>query len=430
MSLNQRVSVLLLCGAAATVSCQALGQQAGLSVEAGLGYSDNIGRDDDDKTDQTLASLGVTADLSRREGRLTGSMVGDLYYVNYLDNAYDDDIYGRADVYGAYAFVPDTFSWVVQDSFGQVRRNPLGRPNPGNQENVNYFSTGPDLTLRLGERGFLNLAGRYSLATYEESPSDYDSLSTWATLGRRLSEQSDIGVKAAGYWIEFDDQSFADDYDISEVSLVYNVAGSRTQISAEAGYTTLNYQDETNDGPLFRVSLRREVGAASSVTLRLGQEYTDPGRRFQNGGRPPGGPGSGIPNDTLNVGDPFQNRYAEFAWATDLSRTRLSVGVRYSDHEYQTRSDLDRQRWSIYGDWLRRVTERFSLRMRAVMEHEEYDDGSLDDDRLRFSAGVSWDVTPKTYLTFDWDYFKGDGNSVLRDYTENRLWLVAGHRFR
>jgi hypothetical protein len=417
-------------GLALAMNATAQAQEAGIQIEAGLGYSDNITRVERGEIDETLALVGVAFDKVRDEGRLTWSAIGDVEYVSYLDNTYDDDFYGRADLAAAYAFVPETFSWVVQDSWGQIRQNYLERPTPANQENVNYFSTGPDLRLRFGQRTFLDTGARYALASYDRTSRDYSSLGGWATLGRQLGEQSDIGLRAAGYWIEYDNPGFGADYDIQEFVLTYNATGARTRLAAQAGYTVLNYRDDTSDGPLFRISVDRDVGAASRLTLRLGQEYTDPARRFQNGGVAPEGPGSGIPDNTLGVGDPFRNRYADLRWSTGKARTVFSVGMRYSQEDYQTRSDLDRDTTSIYADVLRRVTERFQVRFGARLESEKFDNSSFDDDRLRLVAGVSLDLTARTYLTFDWEYFDGDSNSQTRNYTENRVWLRAGYRVR
>lgn len=405
-------------------------QEAGLQIEAGLGYSDNITRVETDEIDETLASLGVIFDKVRDQGRLTYSAIGDLEYVSYLDDTYDDDLYGRVDLAAAYAFVPETFSWVMQDSWGQIRRNYFDRPTPANQENVNYFSTGPDFRLNFGQRTFLDTGARYAIATYEQSPRDYSSLGGWATLGRKLGEQSDVGLRAAGYWIEYDDPRFGADYDIQEFALTYNAAGARTRLSAQAGYTVLNYRDDTSDGPLFRISIDREVASASRLTLRLGQEYTDPARQFQNGGVAPEGPDSGIPDNTLGVGDPYRSRYADLRFSTAKPRTVFSVGVRYNQQDYQTRIDLDRDTLSLYAEVRRRVTERFEMHAGARLEREEFDNSAIDDDRLRFLAGVSLDLTARTYLTFDWDYYDGDSNSPTRNYTENRVWLRAGYRVR
>ena len=70
------------------------------------------------------------------------------------------------------------------------------------------------------------------------------------------------------------------------------------------------------------------------------------------------------------------------------------------------------------------------MRLGARLEQEKYDNGSFDDDRIGIRAGATLDLTARTYLTLDWEYFDGDSNSQARDYTENRLWLRAGYRVR
>ena len=90
---------------------------------------------------------------------------GNFSDLDYLQNAYGNQFIGRFDGRADVALIPERVIWVLTESFGQAQIDPFVAVVPTNLENINYVSTGPDATLRLGPTVFLDLRARYSKAT-------------------------------------------------------------------------------------------------------------------------------------------------------------------------------------------------------------------------------------------------------------------------
>ncbi len=95
----------------------------------------------------------------------------------------------------------------VSDNFGQTQPDLLTPVTPANSENINYFSTGPDLTLRLAPTTELRLGARYSLVNYQISPFDSDRVSGSLVLTRSIAERSSVSLNAEHDRVEFANQS-------------------------------------------------------------------------------------------------------------------------------------------------------------------------------------------------------------------------------
>lgn len=400
------------------------------SVEAGVGFSDNITRTSGTKVDETLGTLGLVMAAEREEGRLTGAFNADLQYISYLDDTYDDDVYGRVDLNGNYWLIQDVFSWALEDAWGQVRRDPFAVPNPDNVENSNYFATGPDFIFRFGPRTNMTVTGRWSDTAYEESPQDFSRLGGGLGLSRSISEHTSIGLYGYASRVEFDDPLYGSDYDAQEYYGRFATAGARTQIELDAGYTEIHDQGVSSGNPLFRLTVARDVSPRTKLSLKTGTEFSDSGQLFQGIGDNGGRPGFGNPSDVIGTGEPFERRYFGLGWSTEGQRGRFGLGLNYRQEIYESTTALDRDVTEIRADYSRGLSESTSLSLGARYEMEEYDDGSLDDDRLWFDLGLAWDVSPKAYIGFDYEYYTGDSNSPTREYDENRVWLRVGYRAR
>lgn len=397
-------------------------------IDTGIGFSDNITRSSTDEIDETLASIGLRVGMERDEGRLTGLFNADVEYISYLDDTYDDDVYGRVDLSGDYAFVPDLFSWHLDESWGQVRRDPFAVYNPANVENSNYFATGPDFSFMFGSRTFMTVTARWSDTTYEKSQRDYNRLGAGVALGRSISERSSVAFHAYAARVEFDNPAFGSDYDAQEYFGRYTAEGAKTRLELDAGYTEIHDYGDSNGSPLFRLSVSRDVTARSVLTFNVGTEYSDSGQVFQESGEGSGGLGGA--SDVISTGDPFERRYFELGWSTIGERSRLGIGVNYRQELYESLTALDRDVTEVYVDYGRSLTEAMHLSLGARYEMEEYDDGSYDDDRLELRAGLDWDLSRKVFIGADYELYKGDSNSPLREYDENRAWLRFGYRLR
>lgn len=395
------------------------------NAEAGVGYSDNIGRVPANETDETIGTVGLELDWTERTRRIRGDATVDLSYFEYLDNTYDSEVLGTANGTLALGIVPETLQWVFQDSFGQAQADPFAPTTPATREDLNYFSTGPDLTVRLGSTGFGRLFGRWSSTTYERSPLDSKRTTAGVALGRRASPRSELSLNAVTESVDFD-QASNTDFDRDSVFVGWNLDASRTVIDAQLGYTWLERDggDKTGNA-LVNVVITRDLSASSVLALTLGTQLGDAGdslRTELQGGVV----GSGGTQVTATA-DPFEQRLASLEWRYNRGRTGFSLGASWTDDDYETQSQLNRTRQVYSASVSRRLASAVDFELFGTLENEDFDSTDLSSDELRLGAVLNWRAWRTLGLRLTAERYDRDTSNGTGEYQENRAFLTLAY---
>ena len=394
-------------------------------AEAGVGYSDNIGRVPANETDETIGTVGLELDWVERTRRIRGDATVDLSYFEYLDDTYDSEVQGTANGTLALAIVPETLQWVFQDSFGQAQADPFAPTTPATREDLNYFSTGPDLTLRLGSTGFGRLFGRWSTTTYERSPLDADRTTAGVALGRRASPRSELSLNAVTESVDFD-EAFNTDFDRDSVFLGWNLDASRTVLDAQLGYTWLERDGADKSGnALVNVVITRDLSASSVLALTLGTQLGDAGDslRTELQGGVVGGGGTQI----TATADPFEQRLASLEWRYNRGRTGFSIGASWTEEDYETQTQLNRTRQAYTASVSRRLASAVDFEFFGTLEKEDFDNTDLTSDELRMGAVLNWRAWRTLGLRLTAERYDRDTSSGTGEYQENRAFLTLAY---
>ena len=121
-------------------------------IDLGGGYSDNVTRVHTDPQADAIGTAAVNFAIAEETRRLSLDAVGDLAYLYYSQHTFPSQLVGGFDGHGLFKIIEDRFDWFLSDNFGQSRRDPFQVDTAANLENINYLTTGPDLTFRLGPR--------------------------------------------------------------------------------------------------------------------------------------------------------------------------------------------------------------------------------------------------------------------------------------
>lgn len=407
--------------AAALLTCGAGAAELEYGVEVGIGTSDNIRRVPANEESETIATAGLDLSLAREGGRVEADVEVDLTYYDYQDNTFDSEVSGIANADMRINFVPERFIWVLIDNFGQTELDPFAVSTPANRENINYLTTGPDLTLRLGSVGSLTLFGRYSMTTFEESNFDDERKLGGISLGRDLSARSNVSLNVTAERVEFEDPAFGSDYDRQSAFLRYEVDGARTRIGAEAGYTEIHDSGDTSSSPLLELDLARDISERSTVTLLAGIRSSDSASALRSAP----GAGGGIPSrpGQISTTDTFQTRHATLGWQFNAQRTNVMLSAGYEKDEYDNQSALDLKRNFFQASAQRLITPRLTLRIQGSLYSSESAATSQEDDETRFGLGLSWNAVGRLYVELDVDKFNRDSSNPLTEYNETRAFL-------
>ncbi|HNR22512.1 MAG TPA: hypothetical protein PKL49_05765 [Steroidobacteraceae bacterium] len=411
-------SLLLLCAAAGA-------QEVDLALSIGAFHSDNIGRTSVDERSETVGEAGLQFGIARDQGRLTADVSADLRYRKYFDNAYDEELMGGLSGLLTYRFLPDRFSWVVQDNFGKALIDPRAVESPDNRQSTNYFSTGPDFRLPVGDRTEILLSGRWSDASFSESNADSQRLTGNVGLVRHLGTDSSLSLNAMAERVEFDDEIFNSNYDRQSAFIGYDTRGARTVVSLRAGYTAMHDFGDTTDGPLFDLTVARELSARSTLTLNAGTNLTDSVNAMR---RDQDISGVSVEGDIGIVsGDPFQSDYVSIGLALAGVRTSLDLVADWRAEDHERDAVLNRDSIGAAATLTRRLSPTLSMSIYGRWTSEDFSDSDVEFDEWLFGADLDWEFARRFGLTFRVDRYEGSGDTPFgtdqRDYTENRYAL-------
>lgn len=426
--MKTREVFLVPAAVALAFACQKTALAVDLAYEASLaaGHSDNIRRTATQEQEEDIAAAGLNFSLDHVSSRVKARALGDLAYHEYLDDTYDSDLMGNVAADARFAFVQDRFEWVVADNFGQVLSDPFLPQTPENQEDINYFTTGPDLSLALGAQNRLRFAARYSNVTYEDSPFDSDAVSGELAFVRQLSAASSISLNARQEQVEFDEALLNADYDQSEVFVRYQVSGARTHLAADVGYTELD-QDAvpgTEDGLLLRLDASRRLSGASVVTFSAGHEFSNSGSAFA-ATQISGSIGlNAAPG--RQTAQPFTYEYVNIGWNFSRNRTGFGVSLGYADQSYEDSPALDQTFSTIGAHFSRQLSTRTALTLDAYYSEGDFRQGA-DYDELNGALSFEWRLSRNISASMMYDYYDRSSDLATYDATENRIWLTLSY---
>lgn len=425
LRLSVRATLLFACNAAFVAQTQA----ANLNYEVNLGggHSDNILRTPTNERGEDIASAGLQFSFDQQSNKLQADVIGDFAYYDYRDDTFDSEVIGNLSGGAVFTLVPEHFQWMASDNFGQVLTDPFAPATPANSENINYFTTGPDVSFDLGSVTRLRLGGRYTDTRYEESPLDSHGASVQLGLARLLSGASSVSLNVRALQESYDEDALNGDYKQNDAFVSYEAQGARTNLSVDLGYSELD-RDASPDkegGLLLRLDVARRISGYSVITLDAGEEFSSSGSAFA-AAQSFGGVDLNATPGRQTV-QPFTNKYGTLGWSFNRNRTTFSLDGSYSERSYDHDPTLD-QTFKIFTLQVsRELSQRTSLGIAATRTNAQFEQTAADYDETTASLSFSWRLTQRVTLRVSYDYFDRSSDSPLSEYTENRYWLTIGY---
>ena len=397
----------------------------GWSVGVGAGHSDNANRVETGKIDDTLMTLGGAIAYEHESSRVQASLTGYATYLDYLDDTYDSDFLGSGTGSLVLGIVPERFLWTFEDTFGQITINQFQPVTPENRQNANFFSTGPDLVLRLGSQSDLTIGGRYADSRYEETDTVNDRRLTGdITYSRHTSPSVTWSAVAQASRIEYDLPGDPG-YDLQNLYGQLQAEGARQTIGLDLGATRVADGGESYTNPLVRLTWNRRMTPSWTLDVSLGSEYQNTSDRFVAGaGEPDGGTGgvnvSGVPSETY---------YGNVTFTFDRPRTGFYVGTRYGKDNYVRSGELDQETWGANVGISRRFTQHLQGFADFHYEQRDFQSGIGSDETSWFSTRLDWALGRAVFMTAGYRYEERSSDIGTNGYTENLLYLSVSYRY-
>lgn len=392
------------------------------NVDVGIGHTDNITRTSTNQQSDTLAALGTEFSLLHKTRRLSADLTGDLSYVEYLNNTFDSELVGSFGAAVLVGLVEERLSWALDDSFGQTRLDPFVPVTPANRENVNRFSTGPDLTLRFSAAMRLNAQARYTRLDYQTSPFDQDRYGGLLGLERELSGTNRVSLNVTGERVK-PQAGGGSDYTRSEAFVRYTADAARTRLNAELGAARVSGTGDRSNDLLARLNLSRKVGAFSTFTLRARHDITDTGNTLGQGG------GVQLPRATLQTGmlsqtdRPFVNDAIGASWTAQGRLTRATLSADWTKEDYSSVGVSDRKYITASAGLARRFGPRLEGRLSYYYTRNEFSAVVNHTTENTGEVGFDWRLGRRLSADFSATRTDHSDTPLFASSPETRLWL-------
>jgi hypothetical protein len=399
----------------------------GYQIQVGVEESDNIQRLPSGGTDETMAFQEVNFDWHEKRPLFDADIDADLSHLTYLQNAYGDQVLGNFIGTSKINIVPELFSWSFADNFGQTPLYPLAPITPANQENINYFSTGPQLTLPLAPELQLDVSGQYGRVNYLEEalPLDSNRLSGSVALVHELSPNTNISINAKDERTDFQDDQLNPDFQRQEAFVRFDTKGSRTQIAIDVGYGLLEFPGVHDGSFVARLDVTRRVSPNSTLGLALGHEYSDGADSFLLI-QTVAGAGLNTPTAIENRA-PFVIDYAVLAWNFQRERTTAEVFASYFRDDYTEASTLNNDLTLAHVRAARELSPVLQLAVTEYLDREHFTAGGDSATEADTGLQLTWRAGKSLSVIFAYYLAKGFSDLPTDRFTENRLWLSVGY---
>jgi hypothetical protein len=413
----------------ATAACMGAGSvhatEPGYQITVGVAETDNV---------QLLPSGGSTDTTPFQELEFTwhdkrplfsADIDADLEHVTYIPHYYDDEVIGNFLGQGLFNLLPQLLTWNIADNFGQGRLNPLAPITPANRENINYFSTGPKLSLPLGPELRLDVTGQYGRVDYQDSPLDSNRLTGRVALVHEFSLLSSIALDVVDERIDYEQDEFDSDYSSQELFVRYSTAGSRTKLSLDLGYSRIQESGANNGSYLARLSLSRELSAASTIGLSAGHNYSDGAGSFLQI--------QGLGGATLNTQSvvqseaPFSSDYATLGWNFKYARTQWGINALYYQDRYQTDAELNNDLGTISARISRELSPVLEVALSEYVTRQSFASYGVNATETNTGLQLTWHAGRNLSVMFAYYLAKSTADISTDSYTENGLWLSVGY---
>ena len=417
-----KIKIVMVLTVAASMTClTAVAQSAEYDAEvrAGIGVSDNIARTTVDEIEETIATVGFDFAVTEDSRRLDLRIRSNVDYLDYLDDTFDSEWVGGLDGFANIRLVEGYLDWIISETFGQQRVDPYSAAQPGNRENVSFFTTGPTLRLLPASRNSIVLDARYSRVRYEVRPYNNERMLAALSIGRDTSRDARVSVNLSGERTEFEDDAQTPDFDEYRAFVRFEKVGVRNSLSVDLGYTEVELAGETGDGFLGTIDWTREVSANGLFRLTGGTRYSDQGNIFRLYQE--------LTNDFRETADsasapgPFRNNFFAVGYGLDHTRYSVDLSLDWSEEDYLEDDSLDREIFHARARAQREVSRTIfigaGVRMRII------DSSISKDDELTLFLNAGYRITPGLSVSLDYVNFRRDSSASVGDTVENRLFL-------
>src|SRR5229473_3890964 len=275
--LNTLLNVAALILLNAMQAASAAQYDYGLSASAL--YSNNLNRTPVNQDKEWVDVFRGLFSLSENSDVLKANLYSQLEYRHYNSRIFDDQfIFGLASS-ATWSISPRRFSITAEDLYTQAPIDPTVVPTPGNRQNINVFSIGPNFTFRLDPVDRFDVGARATDYYYQRVNTGSNRYSGYNRLIHGLSPLTEISLNYEPTKVDYRDNILNQDYLRHDLYAGLLTRPFGTELSLAAGRTLIQ-RDATPDlkSDLQRLLWSRQLNSSSRFSLSASKQISDSGR--------------------------------------------------------------------------------------------------------------------------------------------------------
>lgn len=389
MSTRHRPRLIAL--SALLISSSACAFQLDYSLEAALGYSDNVNESALDPVEQWILIPRVNFDLREDGADIQARAIGQIEDRDYLGGAFDNEVREQLAGIATWTILPQRLSFDFED-YAAVQPVDLFAANaPGNQQQTNVATLGPTLQFRLpgALHGEADLRFTNSVAS---KTTEFDSDRALGALRatRNLSPLSSLSANIVYQQVHFTDPNGGPDYDRADAFVRYRHNSSDIDLDLSIGNSRLNYTDAGDQSALLargEVTWRESphntlaVGFARQISDAAQDMVVDPTALVA----PPFGSAVAVGSLPITSQAYLEQRaYGDYVW--HAVRFQLHANPYYEKLDYAIDASLDQRVHGVVAGFSYRPRPLWTLAFDATQETRNYVFVQRRDEDVRYDV--------------------------------------------
>ena len=413
----------------AVLPCTAHAVKLDYELGASLLHSDNIDLREDDQVSEDVLMPQVRFSAEQTGAVVQVDLSGNLQYLSYLDNTFDDEVRGDFNGRLKWAVVPERISLVAEDYLSLQPVNTLASFGPGNQQQVNIFIAGPSFHARFNPVTHGELDLRY-YNTYAEETEGFngDRYNAAARIRRQINSISEVSFNLAATKAEYDDFGGLFDYTRYDGYLNYSRTLASARFEVELGHTRIDRSDDSSvSEPFFNATYHWDASSRSRLTVGAHYQLADATQDLvRQASQVDDGPITGDPIELdLQVGPSiYLTRGVQLGYRYTGERTTWTVQPSVERVRYEDGFSEDQRTRSARFNLRYRLTSRLIASFMASKRDRELETSGREDDDLVAGIGLVNQFTRHWSGRIDLRRRERDSSVAGRSYEENTISLT------
>jgi hypothetical protein len=426
----RRIALCIALLAALPTGAQAA--QINYSIGGTIEHSDNIALTETNPQEESTLSTDIDFDLTQTGRNTTLAARGNLEYLYYTGDLFDDDV--RATLVGTFNWNTwqDRLKLIVEDYASYEPIDVLAADAPNNQQQVNVFVAGAQFNLRPGAATRTRIDLRYNNYWAEETDDfNGDRYNAAFTLWQEPSPTTRIAATVEGSEVKYDQVSLdtlGADYQRLDTYVTWNRNLSDIDLEIRAGYSWIELTDYNtkDDAPLFRTLLTWRASARSTLDMGLYYQFSDAAQELMTDvtdpmGVPvtPGGTPTVDPTDVTIGPDLYRQRRVDVGYRYNGERFSASVRPYYEDNDYIDPTAESEGSYGIGVGMSWAIQSSLFLTGSMSASYRSFDSFDRDDDDFSVYIGLLKIFTRHWSMGFDLRHQERNSNVPEASYDEN-----------